>query len=507
MDPSTKAAQAVTKHESTCGIGSIPPEIILAVGSYLSQSDRYHFMRTCRIIRDCVLSELYKEDRKTQDNSALWKACEENNIVWLDAVLAHSPAIVNVHFCNRHESRHLSHHTAKIDPEEATIELGSTPLAVAIIRGHVRMVKKLLGWGADPNLRNELQEQSLMAGMCPIHIVMKLRNVDKKIRLLEILAAHGADLNMKPIAGGKYSPGQAPVFKNAPIFSVAYIPIPSTGTFRYHTSLYEEEIANMMRDQLDFLETLLQLGADPNIRDNSDRTPLIRFVELLAEWQPSFPSNRHLTASYDSREQGEVYDCVMDHIKLLVQNLADVRAFATIVDTVHPSIQERMTALHLACDAPKGNEVLVRYLVEQGSDINALSTRGRTPLFGYCEAEPLTFSTFEWLLERGALVNHQDSTGATPLHAACCTPRARETDRAQFVRALIAHGADVSIRDSMGFTAEDYADQWGNDNDTKQILADVRERRYQDSGSQDTSLISQIPTAAQSLDLSPEPTT
>jgi hypothetical protein len=64
----------------------------------------------------------------------------------------------------------------------------------------------------------------------------------------------------------------------------------------------------------------------------------------------------------------------------------------------------------------KNQLILANQLIEHGANVNALSTKGETPLHGACHGDVVTNLDFvELLLVKGANSNAQDPTGRTPL--------------------------------------------------------------------------------------------
>ncbi|OUM60369.1 hypothetical protein PIROE2DRAFT_36401, partial [Piromyces sp. E2] len=72
---------------------------------------------------------------------------------------------------------------------------------------------------------------------------------------------------------------------------------------------------------------------------------------------------------------------------------------------------EGETPLFHACSFE--NENIVRFLVEQGSDIHKQNRYGGTPLFYACETgnEPIV----KYLVEQGSDINKENNEGETPL--------------------------------------------------------------------------------------------
>ena len=89
---------------------------------------------------------------------------------------------------------------------------------------------------------------------------------------------------------------------------------------------------------------------------------------------------------------------------------------------------------------------MARWLVEQGADINARNSYGRTPLYFQIANE-----TVKLLLELGADIDAPDNSGCTPLH------NAAGFFRVDNVRLLIERGANVHAQDNSGQTPLSYA--------------------------------------------------
>jgi hypothetical protein len=91
---------------------------------------------------------------------------------------------------------------------------------------------------------------------------------------------------------------------------------------------------------------------------------------------------------------------------------------------------------------------LVRWLAEQGADLNARERYGRAPLDRHATVGS---DKVELLLELGADAQAKDAYGNTPLHTAA------GFHKASSVRSLIASGADVQAENDGGLTPLAYA--------------------------------------------------
>jgi len=102
------------------------------------------------------------------------------------------------------------------------------------------------------------------------------------------------------------------------------------------------------------------------------------------------------------------------------------------------SKMEGVTALHEA--ARRGNIEIVRYLLQNGADINSKNYNGLTPLHiaAYC-GENIIVNT---LISEGAKVNIKAKDNITPLHSAA------SMGHQDTVELLIKNGAEVHTRSS-----------------------------------------------------------
>jgi len=101
-----------------------------------------------------------------------------------------------------------------------------------------------------------------------------------------------------------------------------------------------------------------------------------------------------------------------------------------------------------------GNEAIVKYLVNQGADINKESKNGETPLFDACRSGKE--SIIKYLVEQGANINKEAHDGTTPLFYAC------HYGNEAAVKYLVNHGADTGKKDHVGKTPFFYACHFGN---------------------------------------------
>jgi ankyrin repeat protein len=183
------------------------------------------------------------------------------------------------------------------------------------------------------------------------------------------------------------------------------------------------------------------------------------------------------------------------HICLLLEASAegDIQGVRDKLGADSPSVnlncrnESGDTPLLLA--ARHGREELVRLLLENGADVNAVNQDGDNVLFAAAEC-PDNVSVLDLLLRAGAKINARNKMGRTALIGATSIGDLRNvafllkqepdidavTDEEEtaltfavvweypdVVKALIEAGANVSWQDSHGWTALKYALQEGNE--------------------------------------------
>jgi ankyrin repeat protein len=156
-------------------------------------------------------------------------------------------------------------------------------------------------------------------------------------------------------------------------------------------------------------EAAIAAGADPNARDESQRTPL--------HWAAAKGHTHIARLLIDKGAEGNAKDqwqqtplypaawnCHIDLARLLIEKGADVNA----------RNDQQETPLHWAAKA--GHADLARLLIEKGADPNAKDERQQTPLhWGTMKNHP---DLARMLIEKGAGVNAMDEWQRTPLHYA-----------------------------------------------------------------------------------------
>jgi ankyrin repeat protein len=181
---------------------------------------------------------------------------------------------------------------------------------------------------------------------------------------------------------------------------------------------------------LDIVKLLLSSGADVDIHDNNNKTPLdlaldggkLDVAKSLAEWMGGVDlQDRINQASLDASPQDSLPSIAGPSLDLDIPD-------------------EWRTSLHAASRA--GLLDIVRSLLEDGADVNEWNEDHRTPLHCIPGVE-----IAKLLIEYGADVNSPDRTGWTPLHIAL------HYGLLDLVYVLLDHGADVNAKKQDHWTA------------------------------------------------------
>ena len=283
---------------------------------------------------------------------------------------------------------------------------GITPLDSAAFRGDLEMVRVLLDYKADVNVRDD-------DGWTPLHSVSHGSryptahfNIPQLwLEVARLLIEHGADVNASSDDGG------APLHDAGTVGFVHWLlehganigAVDNEGGTPWHSAA--------RYGRVEVVRVLLELGANVGAVDNKGRTPL------------------HLAST------GEV-------VRVLLEHGANVGA----VDN------EGGTPLHLAWTGE-----VVRVLLELGANVGAVDNKGRTPLHLASQTEVVRV-----LLELGANVDAVDGKGRTPLHSAVDSWDTDEENdlneefarylRLEAIRLLLEHGVNVDAEDNEGRT-------------------------------------------------------
>ncbi|MDE2794039.1 MAG: ankyrin repeat domain-containing protein [Gemmatimonadota bacterium] len=276
---------------------------------------------------------------------------------------------------------------AGADPEALT-DAGLSPLHIAAESGSPEVVDPLVSAGVNPDVRTE-------RGDTPLHLHASGREFDTA--LVAALVRRGANLD------ARNELGQTPL----------------------HLA--------RASDNLVVVRKLLELGADPEARDNAGG-----IADPVCYWGPS---SRRSDASYHLGQSPaeSVRGCLESGVPVDARDEQGATPLA------------RMVSAWLCC---ADFENVLGAFVAAGADVNARDNAGRTPLHRASRASPRTPASLlpGWissLLDAGADPNARDSEGSTPLHVAA----ASWGESAPLVRLLAEAGADLDAVNNAAQTA------------------------------------------------------
>ena len=362
------------------------------------------------------------------------------------------------------------------DPNQSRGSHG-TPLHVAVVLGHTSIVRFLLEHAADANARD-------LNSVTPLHEAIGRENLD----IAQLLINHGADVNAFVYRSDDQLRMEAPRTERQAHGDMLLSDGADENAGGKNKSSPLHEAAK--RGNLRTAQLLIGHGADVNILDDQRDTPLHKALRPRS----SFPRRGRLTTQEPQEEHQE--NSRFDMVELLVKGGADVNvrnihqssplyeaveigsldavrsllSHGAVVNTLgrngdsplHKAVQLQKlditelllqrgadvnirnmyssTPLHEAVHC--GNLDIMQLLIVHGADVNSPDYQGDSPLRKALRSQKP--DVVELLLKGGANVNSRNIYNSTLLHEAV------ESGNINIVELLLGHGADVNALDSFG---------------------------------------------------------
>ncbi|APR99067.1 ankyrin repeat domain-containing protein [Wolbachia endosymbiont of Folsomia candida] len=366
----------------------------------------------------------------------LHKAVEKGSLDLVRCIVESKGMHVDIRQGNGITSLHVAAGSGNLDLVKYLIEKGAqininrwvgTPLHVAVNKNDLEVVKYLINAGANVNLKDGEDKT-------PLHLAAKNGNLS----IVKYLMKNGADLKMTD------SKGKTPLHlaaKNGNLSIVKYL-IENGADSKITDS--EGKTPLQIADQdchLDIVEHLAEKGQQVT------EVPQITEIQRVTEGQqvteePRVTCDEHdNTSLHSAAKHGK-----LERVRCLIQEGTDInvrseRGYAPYLyegfDTTVRNGGD-YTPLHEA--VIHGHIRVVKYLVENGADINAKSKTGRTPLHYAVMHGGMSCSVngsincrlygnldkVKYLVEKGADVMAKDGNDKTPLDIAGGNPKVVE---------------------------------------------------------------------------------
>ncbi len=285
-----------------------------------------------------------------------------------------------------------------------------TALSIAAYEGNINMVKLLLDYGADLEIKDNFG-----------HTALENATHEGHTKIVKLLVAHGAQINSETVMAAIVS---------RKIEIIQFL-------FDHGANLNAHEFANALTKAsfygpVDIVKLLLVSKADVNTKDRLGHTALKTAAQ-----------QKHV----------EIVNLLLDHgaqigPKEFVAGCRKLEIVQIFIDH-HADINSKddsffdWTGLMQACD--NGYEDIVQLLLKHNANVNAKDKYDRTALMISCDRGHINIAKL--LLDYGADVNAQDNSGNTALINACCN------HQINLAKLLLDHKANVHIKNHGGYTA------------------------------------------------------
>jgi uncharacterized protein len=405
-----------------------------------------------------------------------------------------------LHWAVRQDDGEMAERLIKAGADvKAANRYGVTPLYLACVNGSAPMIAKLLDAGADANAATTEGEAALMT-------VARTGNVEAA----KVLLAAGADVNSKE-QWRQQTPLMWAVAESHPEMARELIAHGADVSARQVTWNWERQMTKEPREKwmplggltpllfaarqgcvecgrvlakagaeinatdpnnispvlmatinghYDFAAFLLDQGADPNIADETGRTPLFAAVDMHTMPESNRPSPRETDNQLTSMD---LIQALLAHGANVNAQLKKMQPYRTKLDRGDDTMLGTGTTPILRA-AKAGDAGAIQVLLAKGADPKLPAKSGITPLMAAAglgtkeedttarkKTEAEAIASIKLCLDAGAEVNAADGQGQTALHGAA------QKGWDQVVQFLVDRGARLDAKDKRGRTPLDAA--------------------------------------------------
>lgn len=297
-----------------------------------------------------------------------------------------------------------------------------------------KIIELLIAHGADVNAKSK-------GGITPLHHA-------RSKEMAELLIKHGANINAQT-NGNDGSPLYYAVDHSKEVVE-ALIAHGADVNYKNQSGNTPLHLA-VSSNQKEIVQLLIKHGAEMGVKDRNGETPLdIAVRNNSAELVTLLVVNGERLNDKPKYGLTELHWAVSQGNRPMAEQLLANGALINSRD------QYGRTPMAFAIE--KNNKELVELLIAHGADVNAKSRDGTPFLHGVRNKEIL-----ELLLKHGADANAKDTHGDSLLWHVCYDN--------QLTESLLKHGADINIKNSQGRTVLHLASRFARDNVAKWLLA------------------------------------
>eukprot|EP00833_Pecoramyces_ruminatium_P013124 jgi/Orpsp1_1/1187156/evm.model.d7180000055804.1 len=344
-----------------------------------------------------------------------------------------------------------------------------TPLMLASKIKHFNIIKYLVEQGANVNAEDDEGNNSL---------VLSYDKDKNNERIMKYLIEHGANINAE---GSKNNTYLCYACKNSDKDRIKYLLDHGADINRKRERDPKPLIIACSNQNIEVVKVLIEYGADINIKNYNRDTPLmiackkenLELVKILIEHHADVNSrnlgNDTPYSLANSKNNKEILNYLLEHgAHAHVNIISDEKAkkeflnkcgYGYFDDSILEikkymeegvSVNVRDSSYYLGrtpltFSSETNNMTMVKFLIENGAEIDLDNLEGNTPLHMACKRNQ--HNIINYLIDHGSNINIQNHDGDTPLMIACFEKNF------ETVQYLVEHGADVNIKNNEGNNA------------------------------------------------------